>query len=226
MNDLWLALLPILLALMISPARTIWVILLLHTPKGAFTALGFVVGMVAAMMAQGIIFGALFSLVGLTSEQSSGQLATVVSVLFLVAGIIMLAGAAKFIFQDDEEDKPPPDWLGKLGSFTPRQAFSAGFGWLMVSPKQWIFVLTAVAVIFSAYLSVVASLLNYFVFVTLVQIAYFVLIGVHVLMPERSAALLDGLFNWLKKNMKPLAIGLFTILGLFFLVKGAMGLIA
>ena len=50
--------------------------------------------------------------------------------------------------------------------------------------------------------------------------------GIHVLMPERSAALLDGLFNWLKKNMKPLAIGLFTILGLFFLIKGAMGLIA
>ena len=104
MIDLWLALLPILLALTISPARTIWVILLLLTPKGALTALGFVVGMVSAMMTQGIIFGALFSLVGLTSEQSSGQLATVVSVLFLVAGIIMLAGAAKFIFQDDEDD--------------------------------------------------------------------------------------------------------------------------
>ena len=212
--------------MMISPARTIWVILLLKTPKGAFTALAFVVGMVAAMMAQGIIFGALFSLVGLTSEQSSGQLATVVSVLFLVAGIIMLAGAAKFIFQDDEDDKPPPDWLGKLEAFTPRQAFNAGFGWLFVSPKQWVFVLTAVAVIFSVYLSVMASLLNYFLFTLLIQLVYFVLIGVHVLLPERSAALLDGLFNWLKANIKPLVIGLFTVLGLFFLVKGAMGLIA
>lgn len=138
---------------------------------------------------------------------------------------IMLAGAAKFIFQDDEDDKPPPDWLGKLEAFTPRQALRAGFGWLMVSPKQWVFVLTAVAVIFSAYLSVMASLLNYFVFTILIQIVCFVLIGVHVVLPERSAALLHGLFNWLKKNKKPLAIGLFTILGLFFLIKGAMGLV-
>jgi len=39
MTDLWLALLPILLAMLISPARTIAVILLLHTPKHALTAM-------------------------------------------------------------------------------------------------------------------------------------------------------------------------------------------
>jgi hypothetical protein len=99
MTDLWLALLPILLAMMISPARTTWVILLLHTPKGAFTALAFVVGMVAAMLSQGIIFSALFSLVGLTSEQSSGQLATFVSVLFLVAGISCWRGQQSSSFR-------------------------------------------------------------------------------------------------------------------------------
>jgi len=224
MSDLWLALLPILLAMMISPARTIWVILLLHTPKGALTALAFVGGMLSAMMAQGIILGFLFSLVGLTAKQRSGELETVVSVLFVVAGIIMLAGASKFIFQNDDDDKPPPDWLGKLEAFSPRQAFNAGFGWLMVSPKQWVFVLTVVAVIFTAYLSVAASLLNYFVFSLLIQIVYFVLIGVSVVLPERSASLLDGLFKWLKTNIKPLAIGLFTIFGLFFLIKGIMGL--
>ena len=84
------------------------------------------------MMTQGIIFGVLFSLIGLAAEGRSGTLEIVVSVLFVVAGIIMLVGALRFFFQDDEDDKPPPDWLGKLEGFTPRQAFNAGFGWQFV----------------------------------------------------------------------------------------------
>ena len=64
MSNLWLALLPILLAMLISPARTIAVILLLHTPKQAVTVLGFVGGMINAMIVQGIIIGSLFSFVG------------------------------------------------------------------------------------------------------------------------------------------------------------------
>ena len=91
MSELWLALLPILLAMLISPAGTIAVILLLHTPKKALTAFAYVYGMVTSMMVQGIIFGFLFSFVGLISEERGGDLATVVSVLFIVAGIIMLA---------------------------------------------------------------------------------------------------------------------------------------
>jgi len=63
MTGLWLALLPILLAMLISPARTIAVILLLHTPQGALTAFAYVCGMVTSMMVQGIIFGTLLSLV-------------------------------------------------------------------------------------------------------------------------------------------------------------------
>lgn len=224
MTELWLALLPILLAMMISPTRTIWVILLLRTPKGARTAWAFVGAMVGAMMIQGVLFGFLFSVVGLTAEERSGDLLTVVAVVFVVAGAIMLAGAFKFLHQGEDDDKPPPDWLNKLDSFTPRQAFTAGFGWLMASPKQWIFVLTAVAVIFSAYLSVAASLTTYLIFTLLIQFIYFVLIGLHVLMPERSAALLDGLFNWLKTNIRVVAIVLLSVLGLVFLFKGITGL--
>ena len=96
----------------------------------------------------------------------------------------------------------------------------------MVSPKQWAFVLTAVAVIFTANLSVAASLLNFFVFSVLIQAVYFVLIAIYLLMPERSTAILDSLFNWLKGNLRAVVIIIFTGFGLFFFVKGFMGLAA
>ena len=123
MAELWLALLPILLAMLISPARTIAVILLLHTPKGARTAFAYVSGMVTSMMVQGIIFGFLLSVVGLAGDQREGDLAIVVSVLFVVVGIIMLVGGSKFIFQEEDDDQAPPKWLEHLnlgGQWLPR----------------------------------------------------------------------------------------------------------
>ena len=72
MLELWLALLPILLAMLISPARTLAVILLLHSPKHGLTAFTYVSGMVSSMMVQGILFGFLLSFVGLTADQRAG----------------------------------------------------------------------------------------------------------------------------------------------------------
>ena len=69
MAELWLNLLPILAVMFISPARTLAVILLLHTPKKGLTAFSYVVGMIMAMMAQGILLGILMSVVGLTVEK-------------------------------------------------------------------------------------------------------------------------------------------------------------
>lgn len=225
MSELWLALLPILLAMLISPARTIAVILLLHTPKQALTAFTFVCGMITAMTIQGILFGALFSFVGLTMNERGPELITVVSVLFILVSIIMLTGAAKFFFQEEDDDKPPPAWLEKIEYLSPRTAFTTGFGWIMVSPKQWAFVMTAVAVIFTANLNPIASLINFFIFSVLIQLVYFIIIGIHLLIPKRSAAILDGIFKWTSNNFRTVAIALFLGFGLFFLFKGISGLI-
>ena len=223
MSELWANLLPILAVMFISPARTLAVILLLHTPKKAITALAYVVGMIGAMMVQGVLLGFLMSVVGLTVEKRGGDLATVVSILFVVTGIILLVGGSKFVFQDDD-DKAPPDWFSKIELMSPTQALKLGFGWLMVSPKQWVLVLTAVAVIFAAYLPPAASIVNFFIFTMLVQTVFFIIIGIQVLLPKRSEAILDRLFAWLKKHLRVLAIVIFVGFGLFFLVKGLMGL--
>ena len=64
MSDMWINLLPVLFAMMISPARTLAVILLLHTPRSTTTAISYVAGMISAMMVQGAALGAAMSIVG------------------------------------------------------------------------------------------------------------------------------------------------------------------
>lgn len=225
MSELWLALLPILLAMLISPARTIAVIMLLHTPRHALTAFTYVCGLISAMMVQGILLGFLFSFVGLTMDERGPELTTLVSVLFVLVGIIMLTGAVKFISREEDDDKPPPAWLEKIEELSPRVAFSTGFGWIMVSPKQWAFVLTAVAVIFTANLDPILSLINFFIFSVLIQLVYFIIIVIYLVMPERSEAILNGIFKWTKTNFRMVAIALFSGFGIFFLYKGITGLI-
>jgi hypothetical protein len=58
----------------------------------------------------------------------------------------------------------------------------------------------------------------------LIQIFYLLIIGIHLLMPRRSGAILDALFNWIKDNFRPVVIVMFTGFGLFFLFKGISGL--
>jgi hypothetical protein len=60
----------------------------------------------------------------------------------------------------------------------------------------------------------------------LIQLVYLVIIGFHLLIPRRSEAILDALFNWIKNNARPVVILLFTGFGLFFLIKGISGLLA
>ena len=81
MTEMWVDLLPLLLAMMISPARTLAVILLLHTPRSAVTALGYVGGMVSSMLLQGAALGAAMSIVGLAAADASADLAVLIGVL-------------------------------------------------------------------------------------------------------------------------------------------------
>ena len=120
----------------------------------------------------------------------------------------------KFIFKEEDDDKAPPAWLEKIEFLSPRDAFSTGFGWILVSPKQWAFVLTAVAVIFTANLEPIVSLVNFFIFSVLIQLFYLIIIGLHLLMPERSGAILDSLFAWIKNNFRPVVIENSTGFGL------------
>jgi hypothetical protein len=59
----------------------------------------------------------------------------------------------------------------------------------------------------------------------LIQLTYFLIIGIHLIMPKQSEAILDGIFNWIKKNFRPVVIVLFSGFGLFFLIKGTSELI-
>ena len=219
MTEMWVDLLPVLFAMMISPARTLAVILLLHTPRATTTALAYVGGMVSAMMLQGAALGLAMTIVGRAATDRSADLAVVIGVLYLVGGVILLAGAFK-IATAEGAGGTLASLFDRLEHIDPSGAYQIGFGWIFASPKQWVFVLTAVAVIFAADLRPLGSLANFLVFSVLVQLAYFLIIGAYAIAPDRVGGALDAVFGWIRANLKATAIGLFATFGVVFLIKG------
>lgn len=226
MTELWLDLIPIAVAMAITPGRLIALILLLHTRQAVLTSLTFVGGMITNLLIEGLAFALIFSLTGIFAVEGAEGPPTIIAIIFVVIGILMLVGAAKVIFQAEDEDKAPPKWLAEIEAFTPGKAYKLGLSWLFISPKQWVFTLSAVAVIFAANLDPLTSLANYLLFILIALFLFFLLILVYVILGERSQAFMDGLFKWLKKNAQTILIVVFIVFGLYFLIKGIVGLTA
>lgn len=220
MSGMWSDLLPVLLAMMISPARTLAVIILLHTPRSTTAALRYVFGMISAMMIQGAAFGTAMTIAGLAATDRSSDLSIVVGALFVAGSVVLLAGAFKIAAAPTSGGGSLASALERLEHVEPSGAYKIGFGWIFASPKQWVFVLTAVAIIFSAELSTAGSLANYVVFTLLVQIAYLFIIGAYVIARDQASRALDAVFGWIKTNLRTTAIALFAGFGLIFLLKG------
>jgi threonine/homoserine/homoserine lactone efflux protein len=224
MSELWQDLLPIAVAMAITPGRLLALILLFHTERAVLTSLAFVGGMASNMLIEGLAFALIFSISGVFDTENGAGPPAILAILLLVMGVLLLVAAAKVIFHSEDEDKAPPKWLAEIDSFRPGSAYKLGLSWLFVSPKQWIFTLTVVGFIFAANLGPVTSLANYLLFILIVLALFFLLILIYIILGDRSQEFMDGLFKWLRKNAQTILVVVLIVFGLYFLLKGISAL--
>ena len=187
--------------------------------------MAYVLGMVSTMMLQGVIFGVGMSLIGLASSDRVDDLVIVVGVLYLIGGTILWVAVFKIL------SVPVSEGTGKLGAVmkqletvAPSGAFKVGAGWLIASPKQWVFVNTAVAVIYVADLAPIAAIGNFLVFTLLAQLAYLMVVLAYAAAKDRITPALDAVSDWIRERLRTIAISVFGVLGSLFLVAGIVTL--
>ena len=225
MTTLWAQLLPVLLATMVSPARTLAVIVLLRTPAAWRTASAFVLGMVLIMVLQGVVLGLGMSLLGLASSDRAEDLAVVAGVLYVVGGVLLLTGALRFALAEPSQgDGKLGAMMRKLQTVQPAQALRVGGGWLLASPKQWVFVNTAVAVIYTADLAPAGAVGVFSVFTVLSQLVYLLVIVGFLVARQRITPVLDSAFTWIGGHLRRIVIVVFGALGVLLLVSGIAAL--
>jgi hypothetical protein len=216
-------LLPLIVGAALLPAWIIITLFLLRGEGGILKALAFAAGALLVRLVQGVIFGYVFDTAADTYGESGSNLIT--STLLLVVGIVMLISAVKKWRKDADPDAPPPKWMATLSGLSALKAFGVGALLMAVSIKQWVFTLSAIAVIEQAQLSRAANMLTYLIFVLAAQSLVLAPILVSAVAPVQSTKLLDAIHGWLERNNRAIVIAASSIFGVWFLWKGIAGLI-
>ena len=186
-------------------------------------AAAFAAGAMTVRLVQGVLFGFVFGTAANAYGESGAGLIT--STLLLVLGIVMLISAVRKWRKEEDPDAPPPKWMEILGGMSALKAFGMGALLMALAIKQWVFTLSAIAVIEQGELSQAGNVLAYLFFVLAAQSLVLAPIVVSAVAPAQSAKMLDAAQGWLERNNRVVLIAASSIFGVWFLWMGITGLI-
>jgi hypothetical protein len=105
-------------------------------------------------------------------------------------------------------------------------AFGIGALLIAIGMKQWIFTLSAIAVINEAQLGQKLGMLMYIFYIVAAQSLMLTPIIGSALAPVPAAKILQQVRAWLERNNRVITIVVSLIFGVWFLSKGTTGLLA
>jgi hypothetical protein len=221
MGTLWVDLLMLSVAAALLPIWIILALFLLRSEGGLLKATAFAAGATLVRLIQGVLFGFVFGAAADQGDDGSGPIA---ATLLLVLGILMLIAAYKKWRKEEDSDEPPK-WMTTLSGLSTLKAFGMGALLMVVAIKQWVFTLSAIAIVQQAEAGLASSVLAFLVFVVLAQSLIVAPIIVCAVAPARSAKLLDAAQGWLARNNRVIAIAVSLIFGVWFSWKGITDLL-
>jgi len=216
-------LLPLIFGAAVLPLWIIAALLLVRGEGGVLKAAAFAAGAMMLRVLQGILFG--YVIDAAADANGGGGSNLIASTLLLVAGILLWITAIRKWRTEDDPDAPPPRWTVTLGGLSWPKAFGVGALWMAIAVKQWVFTLSAIAVIDEAKLGRAGSVLAYFVFVLAAHSLVLAPVVVSAVAPARSAKLLNAMYCWLERRNRVITIAVSSIFGVWFLGKGIAGLL-
>lgn len=221
MGAVFVDLLPLIAGAALLPVWIVMTLFLLRSERGVFKASAFVAGAATVRLVQGVIFGFVLE----TADEGGDESGIVGATLLLVAGIAMLITAVKKWRKEEDPDAPPPRWMEMLQGLSTLKAFGVGALLMALALKQWVFTLSAIAIIEQAGVGLTASVLAFLLFVVGAQLLVVAPIVAYALAPEATGNVLDAAQGWLERNERVILVAVSFIFGLWFLWKGLTGLL-
>jgi Protein of unknown function (DUF2910). len=204
------------------PAWIIVVLILLRSKRGVTKATAFAAGVIAVRTLQFVLFGRLFGAIASACGQDVFDL--IPSTLLLVAGLVLVITAVRTWWKEEDSDAPPPRWMTALGAMSTPAAFGMAVALMFVGLKQWVFTLSAIAIIDEAYLSKLETILAYLFFILTAQLLMLAAIISRAVAPAYSARMIEIVLRWLERNSRLITIVVSLAFGAWFLSRGISGL--
>lgn len=225
MGETIVSLMPFIIGSAVVPLQIILIILLLKNPhQGLIKALAFVLGMTIVRVLQGVVFGLILGGSEAAAGEAGGK-SPIVSTLMLVLGLLLLISAYKKWNKEVDPDDPPPAWLSSFDHISAPKALMFGALLPLLSPKLWVFTLSAIGAIRLEQLGQAAGTIAFLLFLLLAQSLLLLPVLVRILLPRQSKSMLQATSAWLTRYNSAIVIVVSLVFGLLFLYQGASGLL-
>lgn len=210
-------LLPLAVAVAVSPIPIIAVILMLLTPRAGGTSTGLLVGWVGGI----VVATAIFVLVAGVADRGGGGPSRAESWLKLGLGVLLVGLAVKEWRAQPESDAEPamPKWLSSVDRFTPVEA--AGLGALLsaVNPKNLLVCVAAGATVGSAGLPLGQTVASVAVFTVIAASTVALPVVAYAVGRRRMAKPLESLRGWLTVHNQAVMAVLLLVIGVMLIGK-------
>jgi threonine/homoserine/homoserine lactone efflux protein len=205
-------LLPIGVAIAISPLPIVAVVLMLATPRGRVNGPAFVLAWVVGLALVGTI---VIVLAGDGAQTDTGAPSTGISWLKLVIGVGLIAlGVRQFRGRPrDGEHGDLPRWMTAVDAFGWPKALGAGLVLSAANPKNLLLAIAGAAVIAQAGLSGGQEAASLAIFVLIGTVGVAAPLVLYFAMGARSRELLDGLRAWMAAHNAVIMAILLILIG-------------
>lgn len=225
MGEVFGQLLPIAVAIAISPLPIVAVVLMLATPRGRVNGPAFVLAWIVGLA----LVGAIVILVaGDDAASDSGAPSTGTSWLKLAIGLgLIVLGVRQFRGRPRAgEQGELPRWMAAVDAFRWPKALGAGLVLSAVNPKNLLLAVAGGAVIAQAGLSGGQEAVSLAVFVLIGTIGVAVPVVLYFALGARSREVLDGMRGWLAVHNAVIMAVLLIVIGAKILGDAISGLSA
>lgn len=212
--------LPLSIAIGISPFPIVAVILALLSPSPKRAGITFTAGWLAGLIGPLAIVVAVASAASIGDED--GHPGKAIGVIRIILGLALAAFAVRqWRDRPRPGDEPHvPRWLALADNLTPAKSALLGFAVAAVNPKGLFITIAAGLALARASLPGSELLVPAAVFVVIASGAVFVLLGAYLLMPERMDRPLNAAKSWLIANNAVIMTVILLIIGAMVLSKG------
>ena len=216
------ALLPLAIAVTISPIPIIAEILLLLTEKPVGNAAAYLAGFAFGVAA---VLGLLVVVANAANLTNSGPSRGAAAVQ-LVLGAALLVAARRRLRRRPPPDgaSPTPRWMEGIAGFTPPRSFGIGAAIGAANPKNIAVGVAGAVAISSAGLSTGQAVVSIVVYVVIGALGVAAPLVVMVGLRDKSQGILDGWKDWLVQNNAVVMAVLFLVFGVVLIGKGVAGL--
>ncbi|MGH3146840.1 MAG: GAP family protein [Rubrobacter sp.] len=215
--------LPLALAVTISPIPNVAMILVLFSPRARTNGPAFLVGWIAGLVLVGVLATILSGSAGLGS--GSGESSVVGSLLKILLGLVLLWLASRsFRKRPRPGEQPPlPGWMRAIDSASAAKVFGIAV-LLSVNPKNLLFTVAAAVTIVQEGLILAGAAFTLAVFTIVASLGIAILLALYLAGGASARAKLDRLRVWLNANNATVMAVLLLVLGVVLLGQSLGGL--